>query len=71
MANTAHGSRWALEPPEAHWRDHDARQVAYWRSRPAQERLDQATWYRVRVFGALEAYPQPRTWRLLPPDATE
>jgi len=71
MADTSPGRRWVLESPEAHWREHDSRQVTYWRSRPVQERLAQAAWYRVRVFGALDAYPQPRSWRFLPPGETE
>ena len=57
---------WAIEPPEVHWAEHDARQVAYWRSRPAAERLAQANHYRLRVHG-LVVPPERWTWKLVPP----
>lgn len=71
MPDTRPGRRWVLESPDEHWLSHDARQVEFWRSRPAAERLAQATWYRERVFGALTGYPPPRSWRLVPPGTGE
>lgn len=59
------GLAWVLETPETHWAEHDARQVTYWRSRPASERLAQAAAYRVRVHG-LVAAPSQWTWQLVP-----
>ena len=60
------GLSWAVEPPDLHWNQHDARQVAYWRSRPPSERLAQAELYRLRVHGLVVA-PSSWTWRLVPP----
>jgi len=59
------GLAWAVEAPDTHWAEHDGRLVAYWRSRPAAERLAQAAAYRVRVHG-LVAAPAQWTWRLVP-----
>lgn len=59
------GLKWAVEPAEIHWAEHDARLVTYWRSRPAAERLEQAGAYRVRIHG-LVAAPSMWTWRLVP-----
>jgi len=56
---------WAVEAPDTHWAEHDARLVTYWRSRPAAERLAQAAAYRLRVHG-LVAAPSTWTWQLLP-----
>jgi len=60
------GLAWAVEAPDAHWAEHDARLVAYWRSRPAAERLAAAADYRVRVHGLIAA-PARWTWQLVPP----
>ena len=59
------GLAWAIEPPDVHWAEHDARQVAYWRSRPSSERLAQAHLYRFRVHGLLSA-PARWTWQVVP-----
>lgn len=59
------GMPWAVEAPDTHWAEHDARLVTYWRSRPAAERLAQAAAYRLRVHG-LVAVPSTWTWQLLP-----
>ncbi len=53
------GTPWAFEPADVHWRLHDEREVAYWRSRRPEERLAQALQYRVRVHGA---FPAPTNW---------
>lgn len=60
------GVSWTFEAPAEHWQLHDARELAYWRTRSTDERLAQAAWYRVRVHGAV---PKPTTWswRFLPP----
>lgn len=65
-ANPATEMSWALEDPQEHWAQHDARQFAYWRTRSPEERLAQAAEYRYRQHGDL---PEPTawTWRLLPP----
>ena len=55
---------WAFEPADEHWRRHDQREVAYWRSRPVGERLAQADQYRIRVHG-LVARPERCTWRFV------
>jgi hypothetical protein len=60
------GLAWAVEPPHVHWAEHDARLVAYWRSRPPAERLAQAAAYRLRVHGPVPA-PDRWTWRLVLP----
>lgn len=59
------GLAWAFEQPIVHWNEHDERQVAYWRSRPAEERLAQAAAYRVRVHGHC-AEPHVWTWKFVP-----
>jgi hypothetical protein len=59
------GLAWAVEPAEVHWAEHDRRLVAYWRSRPAAERLAEASAYRTRVHG-LVTVPQRWPWRLVP-----
>jgi hypothetical protein len=64
-AESVSGLAWAVEAPDAHWAAHDARLVAYWRSRPAPERLAEAAAYRVRVHG-LVAAPSEWTWQLVP-----
>ena len=61
------GLAWSIEPPDAHWAEHDARLVTYWRSRPASERLAQASAYRVRVHGLVVA-PDRWTWQFVPVD---
>jgi hypothetical protein len=53
------GLAWAFEDPAVHWQEHDIREVQYWRSRPADERLAQAARYRVRVHGQ---FPEPAVW---------
>lgn len=58
------GIRWSFEAPEEHWREHDRRQVAYWRSRPPEERLAQAAYYRWRVHGDV-AEPEAWSWRFV------
>lgn len=58
------GLAWAIERPDDHWAGHDVRLVAYWRSRPASERLAQADAYRIRVHG-LVAPPTRWTWQVL------
>lgn len=58
------GTPWAFESADEHWRLHDQRERAYWRSRPAAERLAQADGYRVRVHG-LVASPVRWTWRFV------
>lgn len=55
---------WVLEDPDDHFREHDARQVRYWLSRPPAERLAQAARYRIRVHGDVEA-PAVFSWRLI------
>ncbi len=60
------GTRWAFEAPEAHWADHDARQVRYWRSRPPEERLAQAAHYRSVRHGAI-LEPMAWSWRFVEP----
>ena len=59
------GTPWRFEPADEHWRLHDQREVAYWRSRPAAERLAQASHYRVRVHG-LVTMPTHWPWRFVP-----
>lgn len=60
------GTPWAFEPAGEHWRLHDQREAAYWRSRPTVERLAQAGDYRLRVHG--EVVPPRRwEWRFVPP----
>ena len=53
------GTTLAFEPADEHWRLHDLREVAYWRSRPPEERLAQALCYRVRVHSL---FPAPTRW---------
>jgi hypothetical protein len=60
------GMAWAFESAEQHWADHDARQVDYWRTRSAAERLAQAAEYRLRRYGEVTD-PSPWLWRLLTP----
>jgi hypothetical protein len=62
--DSTNGLTWTFESPERHWSDHDARQGAYWRSRPAAERLAQAAEYRRRRHGAVTG-PVTWTWRFL------
>lgn len=57
---------WTFESPEQHWADHDVRQVEYWRTRSADERLAQAAEYRRRRDGDV-VEPSAWTWRFLPP----
>jgi len=64
--DAATGIRWAFEPPEQHWANHDRRQLSYWRARNPEERLAQADEYRRRVHGDL-VEPARWSWRLLPP----
>lgn len=59
------GTPWAFESAQEHWRLHDQRERAYWRSRPAGERLAQASLYRVRVHG-LVTMPTHWPWRFVP-----
>jgi hypothetical protein len=66
MCGVDHGVRWMFESAEDHWRLHDRREVAYWRSRPPEERLAQAAAYRIRVHGALSP-GRPQQWRFVPP----
>ena len=61
------GTPWAFEPADEHWRRHDEREVAYWRSRRPEERLAQALRYRMRVHGAFSA-PTSWSWRFVPFD---
>ena len=61
------GTPWAFEPADEHWRLHDQREVAYWRSRPPEERLAQALQYRVRVHGPFSA-PTRWSWRFVASD---
>jgi hypothetical protein len=56
--------RWEFEHPEQHWAAHDERQAAYWRSRCASERLQQAAEYRRRRHGDVVA-PAVWNWRFL------
>jgi hypothetical protein len=58
------GMTWAFEPPEEHWADHDTRQLRYWLTRPAAERLAQAAEYRRRLHGDVVA-PAAWRWRFL------
>ena len=60
------GTPWAFESPEAHWAEHDGRQVRYWRSRPAAERLARAAHYRVLRHGT-HLEPAVWTWRFVEP----
>jgi hypothetical protein len=60
------GVPWAFESPEAHWAEHDRRQVRYWRSRPPAERLARAAHYRALRHGRLFE-PVVWTWRFLGP----
>ena len=60
------GMRWTFVAPEAHWAEHDVRQVRYWRSRPPEERLARAAEYRARHEGtAVE--PSEWRWRFIDP----
>jgi hypothetical protein len=43
---------WRFETPEEHWAEHDRRQVNYWLTRPASERLARANALRERHTGA-------------------
>ncbi|MBI3491596.1 MAG: hypothetical protein HY047_07445 [Acidobacteria bacterium] len=61
------GTPWAFEPADEHWRLHDQREVAYWCSRPPEERLAQAQHYRERVHGQFAA-PTRWSWRFVAPD---
>lgn len=60
------GTPWAFESGEEHWRLHDQREIAYWRSRPPTERLAQAASYRLRVHGEVTP-PRRWEWRFVPP----
>jgi hypothetical protein len=60
------GIPWAFESPEAHWAEHDGRQVRYWRSRPPAERLARAAHYRILRHGTL-LEPAVWTWRFVEP----
>jgi hypothetical protein len=64
--DSATGLSWALESPEQHWAEHDARQLAYWRTRSPEERLAQAAEYRWRRHGDIRE-PAVWTWRFLEP----
>ncbi len=59
------GTPWAFESASEHWRLHDQREGAYWRSRPVAERLARADHYRIRVHG-LVAAPTRWEWRFVP-----
>ena len=61
------GTPWAFEPADEHWRLHDEREVAHWRSRPPEERLARALHYRVRVHGPFSA-PTRWSWRFVASD---
>jgi hypothetical protein len=61
------GTPWAFESADEHWRLHGRRELAYWRSRPPEERLAQALHYRVRVHGPLSV-PTRWSWRFVAPD---
>ncbi len=61
------GIPWAFESADEHWRLHDEREVAFWRSRSPAERLAQAARYRVRVHG-LVAPPAHWLWRFAAAD---
>ena len=61
------GMPWAFEPADEHWRLHDLREVAYWRSRPPEERLAQARRYRARVHGPFRT-PTRWSWRFVASD---
>ena len=58
------GTPWAFEAADEHWRLHDQREAAYWRSRPPEARLRQAFQYRVRVHGPFLA-PDRWSWRFV------
>lgn len=60
------GIPWMFEPPQEHWRRHDEREVAFWRSQPPEERLAQADRYRVRVHGPIDP-ATPVTYRFVEP----
>lgn len=60
------GIPWAFERPEAHWAEHDARQVRYWRSRPPEERLARAAHYRCLRHGTI-LEPAAWSWRFVDP----
>jgi hypothetical protein len=57
---------WAFESPAEHWTHHDVRQMEYWRTRPASERLAQAASYRWRRDGAVANRPSGRGGSCLP-----
>jgi hypothetical protein len=63
--DSSSGVAWAFESPSQHWAAHDERQIAYWRSRPVEERLAQAAEYRLRRHGDIRE-PTVWSWRLLP-----
>ena len=56
----SNGTPWTFETPEAHWAEHDVRQVRYWRSRPPEERLARAAQYRSRRPCTIL---EPAAWR--------
>ena len=58
------GTPWRFEAADAHWRLHDQRELAFWRSRSPEERLAQAPRYRVRVHGPFSA-PARWSWRFV------
>jgi hypothetical protein len=60
------GIPWAFEAPEAHWAEHDQRQVRYWRSRPPEERLARAAAYRTVRHGVI-LEPAVWSWRFVEP----
>lgn len=60
------GMTWAFEAPSAHCAEHDARQVRYWRSRPPEERLARAAYYRHLRHGTI-LEPPTWTWRFVEP----
>ncbi len=59
------GMAWAFESPEQHWADHDRRQMRYWRTCFAQDRLTQAAEYRRRRDGDV-VEPSEWKWSFLP-----